>query len=153
MNKGMHGIAFGGSGMRIALLCCAALTSVAFAGPKEYPIEGTVTALGTNQELMGGGSTSVSTILHRTYTVRTPTKVFVLECPYWMNSRNLVLRIHAPKQSNECGGTKRLEVGNTIHFRVEKDRAYLLTDTGKEQKLKILSESMKGEGTPEPGKP
>lgn len=149
MNSGMHRIAFGNSGLWAALLCCAALTSVAFAGrPKEYPMEGTVTALGTNQEVMSG-----DTILHRTYTVTTPTKVFVLECPYWMNTRTLVLRIHAPKQSNECGGTKRFEVGNPIRFRVQKDRAYIQTDTGKEQKLKILSESMAGEGTPEPTKP
>ncbi len=145
MRKGMHRIAFGSSGMRIALLCCAALTSVAFAGrPKEYPIEGTVTALGTNQQLMGGGSTSVSTFFHRTYTVRTATRVFVLECPYPMNG----FHIGVPR---ECGGKKKIEVGNTIRFRVEKDHAYIQTDMGKEQKLKILSESLKSEGT-EPAK-
>lgn len=146
MNKGMYRIAFGRSGMWIALLCCAALTSVAFAGTKEYPIAGTVTALGTNQELMGGGSTSVSTIFHRTYTVSTPTQVFVLECPNWMNG----FHVHSP---SECGGKKKIEIGNTVRFRVENDHAYLQTDMGKEEKLKILSESMKAEGTPEPAKP
>lgn len=145
MNDEMPRIAFGRSGMRIALLCCAVLTSIAFAGTKEYPIEGTVTALGTNQELMGGGSTPVST-LHRTYTVRTPTEVLLLECPYWMNG----FHVHSP---SECGGKKKIEIGNTVHFRVEKDRAYMQTDMGKEQKLKILSQSMKDEGTPEPAKP
>lgn len=145
MNDEMPRIAVGRSGMRIALLCCAVLTSIAFAGTKEYPIEGTVTALGTNQVLMGGGSTPVST-LHRTYTVRTPTEVLLLECPYWMNG----FHVHSP---SECGGKKKIEIGNTVHFRVEKDRAYMQTDMGKEQKLKILSQSMKDEGTPEPAKP
>ena len=106
------------------------------AGGKDYPIEGTVTALGTSQETTGGGSTSTSTVVHRTYTVKTPTRVFVLQCPYWMNG----FHIHS---ASECGGKKKIEIGDAIRFRVEKNRAHVLTSEGKEEKLGIVSEAMK----------
>ena len=129
-------VGFAYLGVHLLLLGFIAFPTVVLAGGKEYPIQGTVTALGTSQETTGGGSTSVFTHVHRTYTVRTPTRVFVLECPYWMDG----FHIHSP---SECGGKKKIEIGDAIRFRVEKGRAYLLTAEGKEQKLRVVSEAMK----------
>jgi len=119
--------------------------TVVFARAKQYPIQGTVTALGTNQEMTGGGSGSVMTHEHRTYTVKTPTLTFVLECPHWMDG----FHIHSP---SECGGSKKIEVGDTIHFRVEKRHAHVRTTDGKEQKLAVLSEGI-SDNSARSGKP
>lgn len=112
--------------MHLLLLGFITFPTLALAGAKEYPIKGTVIikgsviALGTSQETKGGGSTvggvgstSVVSHVHRTYTVKTSTRVFVLECPHWMDG----LHIHAP---SECGGKKTIEIGDAIRFRVEK---------------------------------
>ena len=123
-------------GMHLLLLGFIAFPTVVLASGKEYPTQGTVIALGTNQEITGGGSTSVLPHLHRTYTVKTPTRVFVLECPYWMDG----FHIHSP---SECGGKKKIEIGDAIRFRVEKNRAHELTAEGKEEKLGVVSEGMK----------
>jgi hypothetical protein len=90
-----HAVASGQLGVRLVLFCCLALPSAVLAGEKQYPVEGTVTAVGTNQEITGG-----DTHRHRTYTVKTPNRIFVLECPYWMDG----FHIHSP---SECGGVKR----------------------------------------------
>jgi hypothetical protein len=45
--------------------------------------------------------------------------------------------IHAP---SECGGKKKIEIGDAIRFRVEKGRASVLTAEGKEEKLGVVSE-------------
>jgi Cu/Zn superoxide dismutase len=131
-------------GLHVVLLCCLAYSTVAFGGEKEYPLEGKVVALGTSQEMTGGSGplvvngqgsgTGVSTQTHRTYTVKSQTRVYVLECPYWMTG----FHIHSP---SECGGTKKIEIGDVIHFRMAKNHAYIQTDKGKEQKLSVLSEA------------
>jgi hypothetical protein len=130
-------------GMRLLLLVFIAFPTAVRAGGKEYPIQGTVIALGTSQETtgggstaVGGGSTSVVTHVHRTYTVKTSNRLFVLECPHWMDG----FHIHAP---SECGGKKKIEIGDAIRFRVEKNRAHVFTAEGKEEKLGIVSEAMK----------
>jgi len=125
---------------RITLLCCLALPAIGSATPKQYPIEGTVTALGTQRETNGEIYNT-----HRTYTVKTPTRVFVLECPYDMTG----IHISGP---SECGGKKKIAIGDTIRLRVNEDYAYLPTDNGKEQKLSILSESINEDGTAKPAK-
>jgi hypothetical protein len=66
-------VGFAYLGVHLLLLGFIAFPTVLLAGGKEYPIQGTVIALGTSQETTGGGSTSVFTHVHRTYTVRTPT--------------------------------------------------------------------------------
>jgi hypothetical protein len=38
--------------------------------------------------------------------------------------------------------SKKIEVGDTIHFRVEKRDAHVRTTNGKEQKLAVLSEGV-----------
>ena len=128
----------------IVLLCCMTLSTLVFAGSGQHPMEGTVTALGTSQETTGGGgNTPVSTNPHRTYTVKTPTRVFVLECPYQLNG----LHIGVP---SECGGKKKIAIGDSIRFRVEKNHAYVLTDQGKDQRLNIVSEAMSEVGNTAP---
>jgi hypothetical protein len=48
--------------------------------------------------------------------------------------------------ASECGGKRKIEIGDAIRFRVEKKRAHLLTAEGKEQKLGVLSEGMNEAG-------
>jgi hypothetical protein len=139
-------VGFAYLGVHLLLLGFIAFPTVVLAGGKDYPIQGSVTALGTSQETPGGGSTavgggttSVVTHVHRTYTVKTPTRVFVLVCPYWMDG----FHIHSP---SECGGKKKIEIGDVIRFRVEKNRAHVLTAEGKEQKLGVASEAMNEAG-------
>jgi plastocyanin len=55
--------------------------------------------------------------------------------------------IHAP---TECGGKKKIEIGDAIRFRVEKNRAHVLTAEGKEEKLGVVSEAMKEDGNTVP---
>lgn len=114
-----------------------------FAGEKEHPMQGTVTALGTTQDTTGGDKTPVFTHVHRTYTVKTDTRVFVLECPYDMEA----LHIAAP---SECGGKKKIAIGDTIHFRLEKNNAFVLNTQGKDEKLKVVSEAMNEAGNTTP---
>ena len=63
-------VGFAYLGVHLLLLGFIAFPTVVLARSKEYPIQGTVTALGTSQETTGGGSTLVSTNLRRTYTVK-----------------------------------------------------------------------------------
>ena len=125
---------------RIAFVCCLALPVIGSATAKQYPIEGTVTALRTQHETNGGIHS-----IHRTYTVKTPTRVFVLKCSYNMTG----IHIYAP---SECGGKKKIAIGDAIRLRVDKDHAYFPTDNGKEQKLSILSESVNEGGTAQAAK-
>lgn len=117
--------------LRLVLVCCIALPTTVLAGDKLYPLEGTVTVLGTSRETTGGD-------MRRTYTVKNPTRVFVLECRYLMNG----IHIHTP---SECGGKKEIAIGDTLHFRIEKHHAYLLRDNGKEERLVVLSEGVNEE--------
>jgi len=48
------------------------------------------------------------------------------------------------------GGKKKIEIGDAIRFRVEKNHASLLTPEGKEQKLGVVSEGMKEAGNTVP---
>jgi hypothetical protein len=129
-------VGFAYLGVHLLLLGLIAFPTVVLAGGKEYPIQGTVIALGTSQETTGGGSTSVVTHVRRTYTVKTPDRVFVMECPYWMDGFHIL-------SASECGGKKKFEIGDAIRFRVEKGRARVLTAEGKEEKLRVVSEGMK----------
>ncbi len=136
-------VGFACLGVHLLLLGFIAFPTLVLAGGKEYPIQGTVTALGTSQETTGGGSTAVGggstavvTHVHRTYTVKTPDRVFVLECPYWMDGFHIL-------SASECGGKKKIEIGDAIRFRVEKNRVHVLTAEGKDEKLGVVSEAMK----------
>src|SRR2546430_15119450 len=85
----------------ITFLCCLALPAIGSANAKQYPVEGTVTRLGTHETI--GGIHGI----HRTYTVKTPTRVFVLECAYDLTG----IHIHTP---SECGGKKTIAIGHAI---------------------------------------
>jgi hypothetical protein len=131
--------ALGRFAVRLVLLCCVALPNGVLAGEKQYPLIGNVTTLATNQEIMGADSAIVPTHAHRTYTVKTPTRVFVLECPYGLGT---LLPPH------ECGGKTKIAIGDTIHFRVHERYAYVQTDRRKEQRLAVLSEAVNEAGEP-----
>lgn len=130
-------------GVHPLLLGFVLFPTLVLARGKEYPAQGTVIALGTSQEPTGGGEPGSFTPIHRTYTVRTPTRVFVLECPHWMNG----FHVHSP---SECGGKKKIEIGDAIRFRIEKNHACVSTAEGKEEKLRVVSEGMNEAGNKVP---
>src|SRR5438046_1858818 len=57
----MSSVGFAYLGVHLLLLGFIAFPTVVLARGKEYPIQGTVIALGTSRETTGGGSTSVFT--------------------------------------------------------------------------------------------
>ena len=123
-----------GMGLILLFSLCVVLPTVAFAGEKQYPVEGTVTALGTEKEPMGPHQL----FEYRTYTVKTLSRIFVLRCP---NDMNAVLA----KRGCSGVGKKQIEIGDMIHLRIEKRNAYMQTAKGKEQRLDVLSESVKSD--------
>jgi hypothetical protein len=101
--------------------------------PKTYPQEGKIIGTGINQV---GAS--------RTYKVVTDTKTYELDCGK-----------HPPlfsKTPGECGGDKKLQIGDTLHFRTEKGRAYIAVpaevEPSGEQQLRILREELKPNAKP-----
>jgi hypothetical protein len=141
MNKRTQMVAFPRLGLHLVLICSIALPNIVLAGGKPYPMEGTVTALGTSTETIGGGDPVVATHVHRTYTLETPTRVFVVECPYVMGT------IFPP---HECGGKKKIAIGDAVHFRIEHDHAYVLIAPGKDQRLRVVSEGLNEAGNTAP---
>jgi hypothetical protein len=111
------------------------LCASAFAGadPKTYPEEGKIVATGLSEWVVN----SKHQYAH-TYTVTTNTKSYVLECS------------HKPlfgTMGEECGGSKKLQLGDLIHFCIEKDKAYIpITKSDNsvgEEKLRIVSTALK----------
>ncbi|HYM76893.1 MAG TPA: hypothetical protein VE377_13025 [Candidatus Dormibacteraeota bacterium] len=143
MSKSTKTVVFGHLGLPLVILCFVAFPSMLLAGGKDHPMQGTVTALGTSQDTTGGGTTPVFTHVHRTYTVKTDARVFVLECPYDMEAIPIV----APR---ECGGKKKIAIGDAIHFRLEKNNAFVLTAQGKDERLRVVSEAMNEAGNTVP---
>jgi hypothetical protein len=129
--------------------------------PKTYSEEGKVIGAGSGQHTAGGGlimgtpsTVSVRTVYTRTYKVETATKVYELDCgkPPAMFSSN----------PGECGGDKKIQIGDVIHFRVDKGWAYIpIVETthdsysnaeqtvSGEQKLRVLSEDLKPDAKPD----
>ena len=145
--------------MSVALI--GILAGIAFAKkePKTYPEEGKIVGTGTTEHTRTSGSVfggpggpttgsigSRSRYTH-TYKVETSTKVFELDC-----GQEAVFH----STGKECGGEKPLQVGDVIHFRIEKEWVYIPInekvanddfDQSKgtheqqaEQKMRILSE-------------
>jgi hypothetical protein len=104
--------------------------------PKTYPEEGKVTGVGTTEH----GNRIKSHI----YKVETATRLLVLDCGTRFGF-----------SGGECGGDKKLQVGDVIHFRREKDLVFIpasqtLRDSDgvshrepDEQKLRVVSEELK----------
>jgi hypothetical protein len=116
------------------------LTSAAFAKQhKLYPQEGKVVGTGVLEHHVGYYS--------HTYTVQTSEKVLLLDCD---KSGSFLHRT-----GEECGGNKKLQVGDVIHFRLEKEWLYLpVTETfadidnidrqqQTEQRLRVVKEELK----------
>jgi hypothetical protein len=137
-------------------------TAFAKKPPKTYPEEGKVIGSGAGQHTSGGGflmsnapsSVTVHTVYTRTYKIETDTKIYELDCgmpPAAVFSSN----------PEECGGDKKIQIGDVIHFRTDKGWAYIPVvetvtnpDTYAkgsvpgEQKLRILNEELKLEPRP-----
>lgn len=145
MNTTFKVASFRNLGLTLRILCFLAFSTTLFAGNKEHPMQGIVTTVGTSQDTTTVAGT-VITHLRRTYTVKTDARVLVLECPYDMDG----LHIFAP---SECGGKKKIAIGDVIRFRLEKNYAFMLTAEGKDQKLRVLSEGMSEAGTAAPASP
>jgi len=127
-------------------------TALAKKAPKTYPEEGKVIAMAVNELPVttythtgganGGTTVPVRTIKRtRTYTVQTETKTYELDCgkaPHMFSTK-----------LQECGGDKKLQIGDTVHFRIENGWAYIPapegTDAAQEQKLRVLNEDLKTE--------
>ena len=130
---------FGSSTLLRALivltLAHAVLSQSALASkePKTYPEVGKVTGVGQSKRSGGNGGT----VFTRTYKVETDTKIYEVDCgqlPFFTRT------------GGECGGDKKLQIGDEIHFRTQKGWVYVpVTESGQalEQKLRILSEDLK----------
>ena len=101
--------------------------------PKTYPEEGKVVGTGVN-----------SVTRTRIYKVTTDTRAYELDC-----GKHPPLFSRTP---GECGGEKKIQIGDVIHFRIEKDRAYLqvppAVEASGEQKLRIQREEAKPNAPP-----
>ena len=120
---------------------------------KTYPETGKIIGIGQNEHTkshpqtgkdgsMGGGTYSVYS---HTYKIETDTRVYEVDCgktPMFLGSTG-----------HECGGDKPLQIGDVIHFRVEKGSAHISLSNGSEQKLRILNEEAKPEIKPADDKP
>ena len=114
--------------------------------PKAYPELGKVIGIGQNEHTKthprtgnntGGGSYSVYS---HTYKIETDTKIYEMDCgktPMFFGSTG-----------QECGGDKPMQIGDVIHFRIEKGSARIPLSNGSEQKLRILNEEAKPEAKP-----
>ncbi len=125
----------------LVVLCGAAAAKEA----KEYPESGRVIGIGQNEHTknhpktgngMGGGSYSVYS---HTYKIETDTKIYELDC-----GKTPMFGV----TGKECGGDKPLQIGDEIHFRVEKGTAHIPLSDGSEQRLRILNEEAKRETNP-----
>jgi len=124
------------------------ISQLAFAGrgPKTYPESGKVVASGLNEHTKsrhawsgpngdshGGGTYSAYS---HTYKIETDTKIFEIDC-----GKTAMFHSNGP----ECGGDTKLQIGDVIHFRIEKDTFFIPLANGSEQKLRILNQELKPE--------
>lgn len=117
----------------ILALGMLSVTAIANKEPKTYPEEGKIVATGVTEWVIN----SKHQYAH-TYTVVTNAKSYLLECS------------HKPlfgTMGEECGGSKKLQIGDVIHFRIEKNQAYIpitkIDNSVAEEKLHILSTALK----------
>jgi hypothetical protein len=109
--------------------------------PKTYPETGKVVGTGTTGHTRGNG-----TVYSHTYKIDTDKVVFLLDCgklPFLGGT------------GDECGGQKKIQIGDVIHFRIDKNYAYIAAPdpTGAagsdEERLRIMSQEMKPEASPQ----
>ena len=120
--------------------------------PKTYPIEGkvsgtTISEVPYTSSTNNGKTTTTTRGIARTltYIVQTDTKTYELNC----GKRPRIFST----TPGECGGDKKIQIGDVIHFRVNKGWAYVsITESGQtdpEQKMRILNEDLKADPAPE----
>lgn len=115
--------------MTTSVLLSSALTAPTWAqkAPPVYPNEGKIVGIGVN-----------SVTSTRTYRVLTETKSYELDC-----GKHAFLSRTPP----ECGGLKKLQIGDVLHFRSEKDKVFIpvepMVDPSGEQKLRVLKEELR----------
>lgn len=100
---------------------------------KGYPEEGKIVATGLTEWVINNQHQHA-----HTYTVVSNGKSYLLECG------------HKPvfgSMGEECGGNKKLQIGDVIHFRIEKEKVFIpitkTDNTAGEEKLIILSTELK----------
>jgi hypothetical protein len=99
--------------LAVFILALGLLSITVFANkePKTYPEEGKIVATGLSEWVVNSKHQHA-----HTYTVVTETKSYLLECG------------HKPvfgSMGEECEGSKKLQLGDLIHFRIEKDLVYI----------------------------
>jgi len=104
---------------------------------KSYPEEGKIVATGLTEWVINRQHQYA-----HTYTVEAGNKRYVMECS------------HKPlfgTTGEECGGSKKLQIGDVIHFRMDNDRVFIpitkVDNSTGEEKLKILSTELKPESS------
>jgi hypothetical protein len=111
--------------------------------PKTYPEQGKVIGTGLHSYTEIYGQTPAEKYTH-TYTVATDTRVYLLNC----EEEPALLKSTGP----DCGGDKKIQIGDVIHFRIDKGWAFIaVTATDRqsgerkdfEQRLRILNEELK----------
>ena len=119
----------------VLTLAHAILSQSAFAKkePKTYPEVGKVIGVGTTKSAARKGAAFT-----RTYKIETAMKIYELDC----GKSPIFARV-----GGECGGEKKLHLGDEIHFRTQKEWVYIpITEKGTdtvEQRLRIISEDLK----------
>lgn len=129
----------------VTMLAAASLVIASEKG-KGYPVLGKIIATSLNQvprqQTTTGPNGAVYSsrviVVTRTYTVQTQDKTYVLDCgkhPHIFSST-----------PGECGGDKKLQVGDELHFRLEKNAAWIAApeaaNPDQEQKLRVLKEDL-----------
>ena len=121
--------------LSVFVLALSTLSATAFANkePKAYPEEGKIVATGVTEWVINRQHQYA-----HVYTVVTNTRSYLLECS------------HKPvfgTMGEECGGSKKLQIGDMIHFRIDKNQAYIpitkADNSAGEEKLHILSTALK----------
>lgn len=128
MQKGRIGMQWLGV-MALTILALSVPSEMASAKsqPKTYPEEGKVIGTGTSQTL------------RFTYEVETDSRIYKLECDKLPKPG---LTSYTPR---ECGGARKIQIGDVIHLRKDKSWAYIpiAEHPAEEQRLRILSEEAK----------
>jgi hypothetical protein len=124
----------------VLALVMLSLNAFASKDPKPYPEVGKIVATGVTEWVINRQHQFA-----HTYTVVTDSRSYVLECS------------HKPifgTMGEECGGSKKLQIGDVIHFRIDKNQAYIpitkTDDSIGEEKLHILSTALKPDTPPAP---
>lgn len=125
----------------VFVLALVMLSPAAFAGkdPKSYPDAGKIVATGVTEWVINRQHQFA-----HTYTVVTDSRTYVLECSHKPIFGTL---------GEECGGSKKLQIGDIVHFRIDKNQAYIpitkIDNSAGEEKLHILSTALPPDATTE----